>query len=218
MSGPQEHPRPDDTELGSDERIRVDWSVGAWTREPPATRTDGDALIVQAANGSDWWRTTYYDFVHDDGHALLAEWPQRAAVEVTFDPATLTELYDQAGLLLRVGPDRWIKAGAEVNDHVLHIGAVVTDGRSDWSLAPVPEWAENPITVRASRSADAVVIRARSGAGPWRTIRVAPFAALPATAWAGPMVCGPTREGLEVRFTGWAWTAPDRELHAPPPG
>jgi regulation of enolase protein 1 (concanavalin A-like superfamily) len=199
------------------DRVRVDWTVGTWTRRPLDIRRDGDALVVRAAEGSDFWRTTYYGFLHDDGHALLAEWPARAAIEVTFDGSALTELYDQAGLLLQVGADRRIKAGIELNDGVPHVGAVVTDGRSDWSLAPVPEWAGELVTIRASRSQDAVTLRARAGSGAWRTIRVAPFAELPATAWAGPMVCAPTRADLEVRFTSWSWTEPDAELHADPP-
>jgi regulation of enolase protein 1 (concanavalin A-like superfamily) len=198
-------------------RVRVDWSVGTWSRQPPELRVDGEDLIVRAAEGSDWWRSTYYGFVHDDGHALLAEWPARAAIEVSFDTTGLTSLYDQAGLLLRVGEDRWIKAGVELNDGVPHVGAVVTDGVSDWSLAPVPDWAGEIVTIRASRAPDSVVLRARAGGEPWRTIRVAPFAALPALAWAGPMVCGPTRDGLQVRFTGWSWTEPDTDLHADPP-
>ena len=203
--------------LAAADRVRVDWSVGTWTRRPAALRRDGDGLVVRAEEGSDWWRSTFYGFVHDDGHALLTEWPARAAVEVRFDASALTELYDQAGLLLRVGPDRWVKAGVELNDGVPHVGAVVTDGRSDWSLAPVPEWSGEIVTIRASRAQDSVVLRARAGRGAWRMIRVAPFPELPATAWAGPMVCSPTRAGLDVRFVEWSWTEPDRDLHEDPP-
>jgi regulation of enolase protein 1 (concanavalin A-like superfamily) len=203
--------------LAAADRVRVDWTVGTWTHRPADVRRDGNALVVRAVQGSDFWRSTHYGFVHDDGHALLTEWPARAAVEVSFDASTLTELYDQAGLMLRVGPDRWIKAGVELNDGVPHVGAVVTDGRSDWSLAPVPDWAGEIVTIRASRAPDSVVLRARAGRGAWRTIRVAPFAELPATAWAGPMICSPTRDGLEVRFTGWSWTEPDTSLHDDPP-
>ncbi|WP_350348253.1 DUF1349 domain-containing protein [Agromyces sp. G08B096] len=195
----------------------VHWTAGTWTREPVAARIDDDDLVVAAAEGSDYWRTTYYGFLHDDGHGLLTEWPADAAMEVAFDSSALTELYDQAGIFLRAGEDRWIKAGIELNDGVPHVGAVVTDRVSDWSLAPVPDWAGQVITVRASRSADAVVLRARAGDGPWRTIRVAPFAALPARAEAGPLVCAPMRQGLEVRFTRWVLAAPDADLHEDPP-
>lgn len=196
----------------------MDWAAGTWTREPATSRLDDDDLVVGASEGSDFWRTTHYGFIHDDGHGLLGEWPTDAAVEVTFDASTLTELYDQAGILLWAGRDRWIKAGLELSDGVLHLGAVVTNGVSDWSLAPVPDWAGQLVTIRASRSGDAgdaVALRARTEASGWRTLRVAPFVAVAASA--GPMVCAPSRAGLEVRFTRWALAPADTDLHQDPP-
>ena len=135
-----------------------------------------------------------------------------AAVEVTVDASTLTELYDQAGLLLWVDDEHWVKAGLEVSDGVLHLGAVVTNGMSDWSMAPVPDWSGQRVTIRASRSGelgDDITLRARAASSGWRTVRVAPFPA--AAASAGPMVCAPTRAGLEVRFTGWVLAPADAE-------
>ena len=196
----------------------MEWSAGRWTREPVAARVEGDDLVVGAAEGSDYWRTTHYGFVHDDGHGLLAEWPTDAAFEVTFDASTLTALYDQAGILLFAGDEQWVKAGLEVSDGVLHLGAVVTNGVSDWSMAPVPEWAGQLVTIRASRggvAGDAVTLRARTETSGWRTLRVAPFTA--GAASAGPMVCAPMRGDLEVRFTRWSLTPADVDLHEDPP-
>jgi uncharacterized protein len=200
------------------DRRRVDWAAGRWTREPATSRLEGDDLVVGASEGSDFWRTTHYGFVHDDGHALLGEWPTDAAVEVAFDATSLTALYDQAGLMLHVGPEQWIKSGLELSDGVLHLGAVVTNGVSDWSLAPVPEWAGQLVTIRASRAGvagDAVVLRARTETSGWRTLRVAPFTA--GAASAGPLVCAPMRGDLEVRFTRWALAPADADLHEDPP-
>jgi regulation of enolase protein 1 (concanavalin A-like superfamily) len=194
------------------------WHAGRWTRDPVAVRADDEGLVVEAAEGSDFWRTTHYGFVHDDGHALLAPWPTDAAVEVSFDTSTFTELYDQAGLMLQLDAENWVKAGVELSDGIPHLGAVVTNRMSDWSLAPVPEWSGQVVTIRASRSGvegDAITLRARAGEGEWRTIRVAPFDANAATA--GPMVCAPTRAGFEVRFTRWAFVPADVDLHEDPP-
>ena len=96
-------------------------------------------------------------------------WEQ--AVEVSFDLNSFTELYDQAGLMLWHGEHQWIKAGVEVNDGVVHVGAVVTDQFSDWSLSPVPEWGGRIVTIRASYHQESVVIRARTDEHPWRTIQ-----------------------------------------------
>lgn len=196
----------------------LEWSDGRWTRVPAAIVADGDAIVVTAAEGSDYWRTTHYGFVHDDGHGLLADWVAGTAVEVTFDASSLTGLYDQAGILLFADDRHWVKAGLEVSDGVLHLGAVVTNGVSDWSMAPVPEWAGGLVTIRASRggeAGDAVTLRARTATSGWRTLRVAPFTA--GAAAAGPMICAPLRADLGVRFTRWAVTDADADLHEDPP-
>ena len=124
------------------------WSSAEWLNPPAGATEDGTGLLVTAREGSDFWRTTGYGFVRDDGHALLTAFPAGSAVEVGF-VADLPELYDQAGLLVRVDESHWIKAGVETSDGAPQLGAVVTHGSSDWSLAPVPEWAGREVTVRA---------------------------------------------------------------------
>ncbi|MFN4002717.1 hypothetical protein [Microcella sp.] len=46
--------------------------------------------------------------------------------------------------------------------------AIVTGGASDWSTGRVDDWVGTAVTVRASRIADAVVIRAGWSADPER--------------------------------------------------
>lgn len=187
-----------------------------WTTEPVQARTEGDRLIVEAQEGSDFWEKTFYGFCHQNGHAMLAPWDGTKAIEVSFDLSSFTELYDQAGLMLWHSQDQWIKAGVEVNDGVAHVGAVVTDRFSDWSLSPVPEWGGRIVTIRASYHDESVVIRARTDEHPWRTIRVARFA-YPTNKQAGPFLCSPKRAGFEVAFTKWKLTEPDQDLHTDPP-
>ncbi|MGY5883619.1 DUF1349 domain-containing protein [Modestobacter lacusdianchii] len=185
------------------------WSAGAWTTPPVAASEDGPDLLVTAAKGSDAWRHTSYGFVHDDAHALLA--PLDGAVEVTFD-ADLDQQFDQAGLMLRADAETWLKAGVEFSDGAAQLGAVVTLGRSDWSVAPVPDWTGRRVTVRASRSGDAVTVRARVDDEPFRLVRVAAFPPDVPVA-AGPYCCAPTRAGLVVRFRGWTTGPADADLH-----
>ncbi len=96
------------------------------------------------------------------------------------------------------------------------MGAVVTWPRSDWSVAPVLGWLGRTVTVRASRSGDAVTIRAGIDGGALTLVRVLPVPP-DTTLSAGPMLCSPTRAGLTVRFTGWRVGPPDASLH-PEPG
>jgi regulation of enolase protein 1 (concanavalin A-like superfamily) len=187
------------------------WGSGTWLNPPPSVVRDGDALLVMAAAGSDFWQQTSYGFRRDSGHALLSPFSPDSAVEVSF-VVDYGELYDQAGVLVRVDERTWIKAGVEISDGAPQLAAVVTRGSSDWSMAPVRQWAGAEVTVRASWSGDALTLRARASGGPWRMLRLAPLP--PGTPpSAGPYCCAPQREGLIVRFTGWHTRDADRALH-----
>jgi len=197
----------------SDVMTRVPWSAGRWTVPPAAVRTADDDLLVTPAARSDAWRETSYGFTHDDAPALVADLTTPRAVEVTFT-ADLSVQFDQAGLMLRADERTWIKAGVELSDGVPQLGAVVTLGRSDWSVRPVPEWSGRRVTLRASRSGDAVTVRACVDDEPFTLVRVAPFPA-DATVVAGPYACSPTRDaaGLTVRFHAWRTGPADATLH-----
>jgi regulation of enolase protein 1 (concanavalin A-like superfamily) len=188
----------------------VAWNEGNWTREPVSLSNDGAVLTVEAAAESDWWRTTSYGFIHDDGHALIKNFPNESAIEVSFI-LDYTEQFDQAGIFIAADSENWIKAGVEFCDGFPQVGAVVTQTNSDWSVAPVAEWMNKEVTIRVSRSGDAVTVRAGI-IGDLRLVRVAPLD--PSRIWkAGPMFCAPTRAGLKVSFTKWSEGAADSELH-----
>lgn len=197
--------------MADDDLRDIPWSAGRWTHPPLSAREDGAALLVEAGEGSDAWRHTAYGFVHDSEHALLAPLPDGAAVEVSFALA-YDGLFDQAGVFVRASDEAWVKAGVEISDGQPQVGAVVTRGTSDWSLAPVPEWSGRVVTVRASRFGDALVVRAAAEGGPWRLVRLAPFD-VDAPLEAGPYCCAPSREGLVVRFLSWRTTPADADLH-----
>ncbi|VXA92817.1 conserved hypothetical protein [Microbacterium sp. 8M] len=189
----------------------IAWSDGHWTHAPAALAEENGDLVVTAVEGSDAWRTTSYGFVHDSEHALLAPFAVGTAVEVEFT-AAFSEQFDQAGVFVRASAERWVKAGVEFADGRPQVGAVVTDGMSDWSLAPVPEWADRRIQVRVSRGDDALTVRAGVVGTPLQLVRVLPFPAGIA-AEAGPFVCAPTRAGLAVRIHAWRSVAADSALH-----
>lgn len=201
----------------------VPWSAGTWTNAPVETREenraaatddssmDRPALEVTAVETSDAWRTTAYGFVHDTEHALVAPFIHGTAVEVSF-VADFDQQFDQAGVFVRIDDRNWIKAGVEFADGTPQVGAVVTREVSDWSVAPVPEWAGRTVTVRVSWDLDALTIRARADDEPFRLVRVVPLEP-ELTASAGPLISAPTRAGLTVRFTRWAVGEVDAALH-----
>lgn len=187
------------------------WREGSWLTPPVSVTSDGDDLLVTAAEGSDLWRTTSYGFVHEDGHALLAPFADGQALEVTF-VLDYAQQFDQAGLLIHSDNQHWIKAGVEHSDGTPQVGAVVTREVSDWSVAPVGAWFGREVTVRASRSGDAVTIRARVDGEDWQLVRVAPRPQGDRLL-AGPFCCAPTRSGLVVRFRHACFMPADQSLH-----
>ena len=131
--------RPGDALVIPATDVSITWASGDWLNSPPEVEPDGGDLLVTAAEGSDFWRTTAYDFVHDDGHGLLRPFEPGTAMEVSFRMDYGSQ-FDQAGILVRAGPRHWVKAGVEVVDGAPQLGAVVTHEVSDWSACPVPEW------------------------------------------------------------------------------
>jgi regulation of enolase protein 1 (concanavalin A-like superfamily) len=101
--------------------------------------------------------------------------------------------YDQAGLMLRVDAEHWIKAGLEFADGRLWLSVVVTNGVSDWSQQPAPEPdADGWWSIRAVREHDAIQIL--SGDQP---VRLAPLADGAAS---GPMCAAPKGPGFPCSF------------------
>ena len=191
--------------------MRIPWPEGSWLNEPAALESIADDLVVTTADQSDFWNRTGYGFVHDNGHALLRDFPALSAMEVEFS-AEWTHEFDQAGLFLYADSEHWVKAGVEFADEVLGLGAVVTDGMSDWSVGHVPEWMSARIRIRVSRTEDAITVRARAGDEPWRLVRLAPIN--PTLTWsAGPLAASPSRSGLVVTFHAWETSESDTSLH-----
>jgi regulation of enolase protein 1 (concanavalin A-like superfamily) len=188
----------------------IQWSEGTWVNPPVKVLQVGQQLKVTTVHESDFWRNTSYGFVHDSGHALLKDFPEHSSMEVTF-VLDYSGQFDQAGIIVHSDSQHWIKAGVESADGWPQVGAVVTSINSDWSLAPVPAWIGKEVTVRASRTTDALTIRARCG-NEDQLIRLAPIDS--SLSWrGGPHCASPISQSLDVTFTQWAHGDADLALH-----
>ena len=188
---------------------KVDWNDLQWLNPPADAARAGEDLMVTSLAGSDFWRTTHYGFVHDNGHFLGMPVDGDVAVEATF-VGEFSGQWDQAGLFIRADAREWIKAGVEYVDGVLQASVVVTHDRSDWSVGPLPRLSPTSrVTVRASRKGDSVTIRLWPDGGEPQTIRVA-YLAPEARVRVGLMCCS-DRAGLRVRFEPLRIDEPDPE-------
>lgn len=171
-----------------------------WRNEPPSWREDEGCITVTAAGGTDFWRKTHYGFVRDNGHFgyVLVDGDFTAEVQVT---GSYRELYDQAGLMLRVDAEHWIKTGIEYVHGVQYVSAVVTNDFSDWSVAPL---AGNPpaIRLRVVRKAEAVEIFYSLDGADYTLLRIAYLLPAPQLA-VGVMCAAPDGRGFDVTFAGF---------------
>jgi regulation of enolase protein 1 (concanavalin A-like superfamily) len=186
-----------------------------WTNPPSDWWADADGTLhARSAKETDFWRGTHYGFIRDDGHALLTPHAGEFTAALTFSGDYET-LYDQAGLMVRAGPEHWVKFGVELTDGVPHLSCVVTHGVSDWSARPMSEAMDRAITIRATRIGDALLMQAQDGNAGWRMERLAPWPVEPAQIDVGLYLCSPQRGGFTARFASFDLGEPTvRELHA----
>ncbi|CCH54916.1 protein of unknown function DUF1349 [Fibrisoma limi BUZ 3] len=168
-----------------------------WHNEPANWSEEGDVVQVRVEGGTDFWRITHYDFVRHNGHFYYKEQAGDfvASVKVTGQYA---DLYDQAGLMLRLDEQQWIKTGIEYVEERQNVSAVVTREFSDWSVSPQDH---NPPTVylRLTRQGDAVRIDYSFDDFVYHMLRMAYF---PPTipVQIGLMAAAPDGRGFNVAF------------------
>ncbi len=127
-----------------------------WFNPPAAWQVREDGLEVTSAPKSDFWRKTHYGFTRDNGHFFYQEVRGDFTCEVRVN-GQYKDLYDQAGLMLRVDEENWIKTGIEYFDQLQHASAVVTREFSDWSVSELPGQPAS-FWLRVTRKAEAVEI------------------------------------------------------------
>jgi regulation of enolase protein 1 (concanavalin A-like superfamily) len=184
-----------------------------WRNEPPFHEQRGDELVVRTGKDTDYWNNTFYGFKHGDGHFRATPIAGDFSLELTFS-ANYQRLYDQAGAMLWVDENNWLKCGTEFTDGALHFSVVVTrDDQSDWSVMTLGGDPFAPVTLRLTRHAEALRIQIRKPDGTWPLVRLC-YLRMPETVEVGPMTCSPTGEGLEARFSRIAIGEPiSRDLH-----
>jgi regulation of enolase protein 1 (concanavalin A-like superfamily) len=182
-----------------------------WMNEPLATAMTGETLVVRTRANTDFWHETFYGFRRHTGHFLHCTVHGEFTAEVTV-AGKFVELYDQAGLMLRIDDTHWVKTGIEFTDGAMHYSVVITDGMSDWSLFKWPE----PVAearIRLTRHRDGIRIHYFDSRERWRPVRLGHLAWSDA-ADIGIMCCSPEREGFEASFRDFSiGPAISRQLH-----
>jgi len=110
-----------------------------WLRAPKQYIVTEDCVEMITEPHTDLWQRTYYHFRNDNAPVLQLRTKEKYfsfIVKTTFDTSVR---YDQAGIVLYLDSDNWLKASVEYeNNQIQRLGSVVTNhGYSDWSSVDV---------------------------------------------------------------------------------
>ena len=96
-----------------------------WRCEPPGPSLNEDGLYLKTGTKTDFRQGAYYSFHRDYGHFLRASTEGDFTAFVEFE-GRYESLYEQAGLMMRLDQDNWVK--------------VVTGTSSGWLISQMKEW------------------------------------------------------------------------------
>lgn len=188
------------------------WQAAKWLNRPSRCQiSTGHRLEVFTDLQTDFWRETHYGFIRDSGHFLGFEITGGFTAQVRVN-ADFRELYDQAGIMVRLDEETWLKAGIEYNDGMPMISSVLTRGTSDWAPSRFPG-DPTDFWLRVTVSGGVLRLQYSTDGLTWPLLRLAPFPEADRYA-VGPMCCTPERQGLGVQFSEWSLSPPlGRDLH-----
>lgn len=171
-----------------------------WYNEPEAWSIADGALLMDVTPKSDYWRISHYGFTVDDAPFYYATYGGEfeARVKITGD---YRNRFDQAGLMVRIDHENYIKAGIEYVDGKYNLSVVVTHKTSDWSVIALDRPVES-VWIKAVRRRDAVEVFYSFDGKEYTMMR---------NAWlqdntpvmVGIMGACPDGDGFSVRFDGF---------------
>lgn len=115
-------------------------SLFSWYQEPSNWELKNNQLHIFPDAETDFWQKTHYGFQADNGHFLYTELTGDFILETEVE-CDFKHQYDQAGLMIRVSKECWIKTSVEFELNAPNkLGVVVTNnGFSDWSTQEVAD-------------------------------------------------------------------------------
>lgn len=127
-----------------------------WFNEPEQWKIEDKSLSMYVTPHCDYWRISHYGFTVDDAPFYYTTYGGEFEVKVKVSGDYKTR-FDQAGLMLRIDHENYIKAGIEFVDGKYNLSTVVTHHTSDWSVITLDK-AVPYVWIKAVRRLDAVEI------------------------------------------------------------
>ena len=174
----------------------------SWFCPPDRWSLENGRLTLYPDAKTDYWQRTHYGFQNDNGHFFYTEMVGNfiLTTKVRFFPQ---HQYDQAGLMVRISSDYWLKTSIEFEpDEPNRLGAVVTRyGYSDWSTQDISKQVTE-YQLRVHRDTDDYTVEYRQfDQDPWSQIRMAHLEILAgSTVQCGLYACSPVDTGFKAEF------------------
>ena len=173
-----------------------------WFNEPESWEINDNVLTMDVTPQSDYWRISHYGFTVDDAPFLYTTRGGEFEVKVKISGEYKVR-FDQAGLMLRIDKENYIKTGIEYVDGKYNLSAVVTHHTSDWSVItldrPVPY-----IWIKAVRRLDAVEVFYSFDDKEYIMMRNAPLQDN-SPVMVGLMAACPDGQGFKAKFENFNW-------------
>lgn len=172
-----------------------------WLNPPKVWKANGASLTMRAETGSDFWRKTLAEGrTMDGGHLWFREVAGDFVSTVTVEADYAADA-DQTGLMVRAGPDIWMKSGVEWLGGVAHAATVFTRDWSDGSSERLIGW-KGPIRLRVTRRGPVLTC---GYAKPGEAFFDSRLGHLPMgeSVQLGLTACAPFGQGFEARFSDW---------------
>ena len=173
----------------------------AWMNPPKKWRLDGSSLSCKADPKTDFWRKTFYGYITDNGHFYY----RRISGDFTTTvkaTGQYHDLYDQAGLMVRIDAENWMKCGVEFVDGRQNMSIVYTREYSSWATGHLPAGTSS-LWLKVVRKGPALDIFHSLDGSRFEETGVG-YLGTAESVMVGPMCAAPEGKGFEVRFDDWS--------------
>lgn len=127
-----------------------------WFNESEKWSVKDNTLEMFVTPKSDYWRISHYGFTVDDAPFYYSEYGGEFEAKVKVE-GDYKVRFDQAGMMIRIDHENYIKAGIEFVDGKYNLSTVVTHKTSDWSVIALDRPVDF-IWIKAVRRRDAIEI------------------------------------------------------------
>lgn len=195
--------------------MKIDARTMEWMRAPGLYTVTVDRVEIVTESKTDLWQRTYYHFRNDSAPVLQLRTKEKFFSFTVKVYSDCRHRFDQAGIVMYLGPDCWLKASMEYeNEQIQRLGSVVTNnGYSDWSSTDY-DAAVRTMWFRLSRREDDFCVENSADGVRFHQMRVCHMFGLPEEVTCGIYACSPEESSAravfsEMQLTECKWKAHD---------